>query len=233
MKKTFLTAAVMVFAMIIVSCNSDDVVSTPDETNTMAFMSPSFIINNGMSDVSVYGCTESEDFSMDIPMMEGHGRGKDNGRGDKGDEMRKLPINFRGMPIYLGRILYQMQLTEEQQVELKGYLDAFHECATLAREGFRELAEPILEQARADRRQVMADFKAGLLTREEARAALNEINNDVRQQIEALKYNEEFCLCLDNLLNNIAGLQGLTQEQIDLFNEWRAALTGPCFETED
>jgi hypothetical protein len=231
MKKTLLAAALMVFAMIMVSCNSDDLV-TPDETGTMAFMSPSYAINNGMTDVAVYGCTENDDFSMDIPMMEGNGRGNDKGRGN-GDEMRKLPINFRGMPIYLGRILYQMQLTEEQQVELKGYLDAFHECATLAREGFRELAEPILEEARADRRQVMADLKAGLLTREEARAALNEINNIVRQQIEALKYNEAFCLCLENLLNNIAGLQGLTQEQIDMFNEWRAALTGPCFETED
>jgi hypothetical protein len=168
---------------------------------------------------------------MDIPMMEGHGRGNDNGRGGKGEEMRKLPINFRGMPIYLGRILYKMQLTEEQQVELKSYLDAFHECTTIAREGFRELAEPILEDARVERRQVMADLKAGLISREEAREALKVINDGVRQQIEAMKYNDAFCLCLDNLLNNIAGLQGLTQEQIDMFNEWRAALKGPCFET--
>jgi len=231
MKKTILAAAAMVFAMIMVSCNSDGVVTTPDESGTMAFMSPSYAINSGLNDVSVYGCTETDDFSIDIPMMEGHGRGDDKGRGGKGDEMRKLPVNFRGMPIYLGRILYQMQLTEEQQVELKSYLDAFHECATLAREGFRELAEPILVEAREARRLVMADLKAGLISREEAREALKVINDGVRQQIEALKYNEAFCLCLETLLNNIVGLQGLTQEQIDMFNEWRAALKGPCFET--
>jgi len=232
MKKTILAAAAMVFALVMVSCNSDEVVTTPDETGTLAFMSSNYVIDNGMTDVSVYGCTETDDFSIDIPMMEGNGRGNDKGRGGKGDEMRKLPVNFRGMPIHMGKILVEMQLTDDQKTLMKGFLDGFQECAKTAREDFKALAQPILENARVERKAIMDRLKTDdTYTREQARADLKALNESVRQQLEDLKYNDAFCLCLIGLLNNIENNLNLTPEQLAMFIEWKATLKGPCFET--
>lgn len=225
MKRMFLSAAALVVMLIMASCSNDGV-NTPSETSSTDVFSPSFVISDLSNPIDVYSCTEDNE---PFYTMNGE-RPDDRGRGHQD---RRMPIKFRGMPLNLGRIVYSMQLDEEQKATLREFMSDYHDCMVAARASVRELIDPIMQEAREERRAIMEALKEGELTREEAKAALDELNAGIRLQIEALNVDELYCACLLALLENIQENLNLTEEQLEKFLAWYEALEGPCFGTTE
>jgi Spy/CpxP family protein refolding chaperone len=121
----------------------------------------------------------------------------------------------------LGRILKELNLTDEQKAQIREFFNAYHDCVKSAMTALRESEKQILDQANQARRQVMEQLKSGAIDRQTAMEQLRQINqrtrealinNPVRQQtLEQLKN------CWDTLISNIKSV--LTDEQNALFDQ--------------
>ncbi len=121
----------------------------------------------------------------------------------------------------LGRILLQLNLTDEQKEQVKDFLAQYRDCVKNAMIALRESEREIIAQANQERRQVMEQLQNGEIDRQTAWELMKQINqrtrealmnNPVRQQtLEQLKD------CWDTLVANIKSI--LTDEQNALFDE--------------
>ncbi len=121
----------------------------------------------------------------------------------------------------LGRILKQLNLTEDQVAQIRQFLTAYRECVKNALIALRESEKQILEQANQARRRVMEQLKNGEIDRETAHQLMQQINQRTR---EALINNpvrervlQQLKNCWETLINNIKSI--LTDEQKALFDE--------------
>jgi len=117
-------------------------------------------------------------------------------------------------------IIIQLELTEEQHIELREYMLANRDCEMAALRALRESELEIINAANAERREIIAQFQAGDITREEARELINALNLETR---EALFNNplreitmEILKNCRETLFANIRSI--LTEEQLAKFN---------------
>ncbi|ROL58220.1 hypothetical protein D9V84_00350 [Bacteroidetes/Chlorobi group bacterium Naka2016] len=128
------------------------------------------------------------------------------------------PIKYM---VPLGRILKQLNLTDEQKAQIQEFMQAYRDCVKSALMALRESERQILQQANQARQQVREQLQSGAITREEAWQQLRQINertrealinNPVRQQV--LQQLKE---CWDTFIANIKSI--LTDEQNALFDE--------------
>ncbi|MEJ5287229.1 MAG: hypothetical protein CH6_3635 [Candidatus Kapaibacterium sp.] len=128
------------------------------------------------------------------------------------------PIKYM---VPLGRILKQLNLTDEQKAQIQEFMQAYRDCVKSALMALRESERQILQQANQARQQVREQLQSGAITREEAWQQLRQINertrealinNPVRQQV--LQQLKE---CWDTFIANIKSI--LTDEQKALFDE--------------
>jgi len=124
--------------------------------------------------------------------------------------------------VKLGMLLRALELTEEQRADVAEYLAALRPCVMEARIAMREAQMAIIQEANAQRREVIADLQNGLITREEAAIAIRQINMDVR---DAMQNDEDIIAarlalkkCHDDLLSSIYDI--LTPEQILIWNRF-------------
>jgi len=130
----------------------------------------------------------------------------------------KRPIKYMTP---LGRILKELNLTEEQKAQVREFFNQYRECVKAAMMALRESEKQIIDQANQARRQVMEQLKNGEIDRQTAMEQLRQINqrtreallnNPVRQQtLEQLKN------CWETLITNIKNI--LTEEQNALFDQ--------------
>lgn len=128
------------------------------------------------------------------------------------------PIKFM---VPLGRILKELNLTEEQIALVREFMAEYRDCVKNALLPLRESERQIIQQANQERATVMQQLKNGEIDAQTAREQLRQINlrtrealmnNPVREQ--ALQQLKE---CWDTLIANIKSI--LTPEQQALFDE--------------
>lgn len=128
------------------------------------------------------------------------------------------PIKF-WLP--LGRILVQLNLTDEQKEQVKTFLLEYRDCVKGALQTLRESERAIIQSANEQRRQVMEDLKNGVIDRQTAMERLRTINQETRQALMENPVREQVMQqlkdCFDTLINNIKSI--LTDEQKALFEE--------------
>ncbi len=147
----------------------------------------------------------------------------------KKDRIKK---RLKRQGLHLGRILRQLELTEEQMGQIKEFLRSFRDCVKPEVIAFREAARPIIEEANAQRRAIKTAFEEGEITRSEAEEQIRALNEAKRTQLreaaESLGTPEAVCACKQTLLDSISGILDAESQQ-PAFDEWVAGLQGPCF----
>jgi hypothetical protein len=115
----------------------------------------------------------------------GHRGGRHDGRkhgrhGGKGDIAPLGIRNYRQAASQLG-------LSAEQDSLLKGFLKDLRECAEAPAEAFRTARAAAFEPYRASVEEIRASVKAGTMTREDAKTALDSIRAEFETVIAPLK----------------------------------------------
>jgi Spy/CpxP family protein refolding chaperone len=128
------------------------------------------------------------------------------------------PIKYM---VPLGRILKQLNLTDEQKTQIQEFMLQYRDCVKSALATLRESEKPIIEAANQQRRQVLEQLKNGEIDRTTAMQRLREINQQTRDALINNPVREQVLQqlkdCWDTLINNIKGI--LTQDQLTLFEQ--------------
>ena len=139
---------------------------------------------------------------------------------------------FKGKGLHLGKIFYQLDLSEDQRGTLKTLMVGNRECLTEPFEQFREAAKEIMERKKEQLKAIRDEVKAGNLTRIEAHEELKLINEAVREEIEnceaCIEAREAICACNTALFESIGTDLNLTDEQLEEWNDWLSEHPRPC-----
>ena len=131
---------------------------------------------------------------------------------------------------HLLQVLRRLNLSEAQKNEVKNFISAHHECIKGPLQDFRAIVQPILADANAKRKEIIDQFKAGTITREEAKVKIDFLNQATRELIQndpaLAPIKAAFCACKTNLFDNISSI--LTAEQKLIWDNWINNLSGPC-----
>jgi uncharacterized membrane protein len=103
------------------------------------------------------------------------------------------------------------------------------ECVREPFENFREDARPCLEDAKAQRREILQQLKDGLIAQEEARELIKALDDSTSEAIEncpaCVAAGEAMCDCKLTLIANIESI--LTDTPLTAWNDWLSNLEGP------
>ncbi len=126
----------------------------------------------------------------------------------------------------LARILRALDLTEDQKAQVKTFLVDFRQCTREAVVDLRASEKEILAPFNEQRRTVVAAWKNGEITREQALTQLKALNAQAREALKNNPQREIACeamkLCRKTLLDKIGSV--LTDEQLVKWNEWLAKI---------
>jgi hypothetical protein len=203
-KRWMMAAMAAVLVMSLSAC-SDAGVTAPADDNEMIALSAVTIPDPDMSQPDVVmGGTLEKEFAMEHP----------EGRG------RRHPF---------GRLLRALELNEEQLAAAKDCIAALEACMKEGMEGIRAQQKEILAGFRAERNAIIEQYKAGELTREQAAAALKELQGRVREAMAPLHEQAKVVMerCKSAFHDCLLALPGLTEDQIALLNRWIASEGGP------
>jgi len=122
-------------------------------------------------------------------------------------------------------IFRQMQLDSAQRVAMKAHFDAHRDCVMGWLQMLRDSQMEIITAAREEVKAIRDAYKAGEMSKEEAVAAIKEINAATREALRNNPINElvqaGLIDCNDELIANIKS--ELTAEQLVMFEAWLAA----------
>lgn len=160
----------------------------------------------------------------------GHGFGPHAPLGPLGPRLRRP-----GSGNHLGGILRAVDLTEEQQEQVRELMDAHRECAKEPLASICETNRAILDAANEQRQAILDALESGEIDRQEAREQLWDLNEATREAIRENPDNqaaqEALCACRAVLLDGIRAI--LDEEQQVVWDEWIAGLQGPCVADEE
>ncbi|MCX6155822.1 MAG: hypothetical protein NT007_16880 [Candidatus Kapabacteria bacterium] len=123
--------------------------------------------------------------------------------------------------IPLDRILKQLNLTEEQTAKIKGLLGRYRECAAGAIRELRASEREIMQHANEARRAIIEKFKKGEITREEAAAAMERLNQRVREALQNNPAKAAAKAAIKNCLDRVfAAIDSVLEG--DQIRQWRA-----------
>lgn len=181
------------------------------ETSTFEVLENSYVVTDATLDA-------------DMQMMRGGkpGRGDDRRRDDRGSD--RGPKSDSAHPHPFGRLLAALNLSDDQAVAVRSLMEAHRTCVQAALEVHRAAMDELLADAKAQRDAIMAQLEAGEITREEARAAMRELNASVREAIKASGLREQaremMKACDDEFYTALNEI--LTDEQKVLLERWMA-----------
>ncbi len=145
--------------------------------------------------------------------------GQKPGKGDRREDF----ISFRG-------IFQEMALTDTQKNAIHDYMIAYRDCVHDALVILRGTEKAIIQAGNAQIKEIKDSLKAGVITKLEAKALIQEINAQVRNDLQNNPAKEVFkaavCDCLTTLIANIES--GLTEEQLAIFQAWLVEIEHPC-----
>ena len=185
------------------------------ETSSFEVLESSYILTDATLD---------EDAQM---LRDGRKRGPGNDREDRGPG-RDDRKSDSAHPHPFGRLMAALNLSADQAVAVRSLMEAHRTCVRAAMEVHRAAMDELLADAKAQRASIKAQLEAGEITREEARAALRELNASVREAIKTSGLREQaremMKACDDEFY---AGLNEiLTDEQKVILERWLARGTG-------
>jgi len=145
----------------------------------------------------------------------------DNRKGpDRKKDERRPGIGFE-------EIFRLMALTPEQYEVIKAYFAEHRDCVSSWLKILRDAQMEIIAAAREEQKTIIAKYKAGEITREEAAAALRDLNQKTKEALKNLPENTEVRKgiqdCFEELIANIKS--ELTPEQLTMFERWLASKT--------
>jgi len=122
------------------------------------------------------------------------------------------------------RLLAALKLNERQQGRVAELQEAHKACATAALEALRAAERAVLDAAKARVEAVKAEVAAGTKTKEEARAAIREINKATREALKNLPERaaarEAMKACDEAFLNGLRRI--LTPDQVVILERFLA-----------
>ncbi len=128
----------------------------------------------------------------------------------------------------LGRILKQLNLTDEQKEQVRTFLQEYRDCVKNAMMTLRQSERQIIEQANQERLQIRERLQNGEITKEEAYQLMRQLNERLRQALMNNPVRQEVIQmlkdCYSTLIDNIKSI--LTPEQLQLFEELLAKYAG-------
>ena len=137
--------------------------------------------------------------------------------------------------LHLHMALDSLNLSEEQRNQVVEFLGQYRECISEPITAFRTEAQSIIDDAKVQRQALRDSLIAGVITREEARAQIQVINQEKRQEMqtlaETLGLQDAICACREVLLQDILSI--LDETQAATFQLWLDARQGPCVQTAD
>jgi len=143
-----------------------------------------------------------------------------NGKGPNG-EMPPKPEPNKGQ-FRIGVLLRMLELDSAQREQVKIFAQELEDCIKEYRQMLREAQRAIIENANAQRRQIIEQLKAGEITREQAMQALKQLREETRTAMET---NEDIAIarqglkdCHDAFLENVKSI--LTTEQLEIWNKY-------------
>jgi len=169
--------------------------------------------NSGTEEMSTYALVsaplEFDDATIDQPVKERPNPNLD-------------PRGPKPMPHPFARLLKALNLTEDQALQVRTFLQEHDDCVRAAMNAMHEQQRAIIERAKAARQEVLDALKAGEITREEAKAKIHAINQAAR---EALKnatnraaVKEAIKACDAAFLRQLASI--LTEEQMAILKRY-------------
>lgn len=131
---------------------------------------------------------------------------------------------------HLGRILRQLELSEEQRTSIKGFMVTFHTGMKPLVKEFSLATKEILREANRLRKEIIRKLRSGELTEEQARTELKNLNEETKDKIknnpEVIRIKGEMCGLRTSLLGSIESV--LSGAQKIKWNDWLADQPNPC-----
>lgn len=234
---TALYAAIVTLSLATIGCSN----ATDPQTDNSASVDEqvALFIRQNASVISDDGLLFPEMDTMcprnDVPfeMREGHHGGKGGkhggmgghhgGIGHKGD-FRKPLNKFDSLRL----VLPCLKLTAEQDSNLRVLLAALHQQVDSIMKATREAQLPLRQEAQAKAKLVLDSLKAGTITRDQAKADLDAI----RQELEtALQPGRDAAKAAIKALQSatLTAIRGiLTAEQVAAYDIWLSTGQLPC-----
>ncbi|MCX8055274.1 MAG: hypothetical protein N3A67_06375 [Ignavibacteria bacterium] len=209
--------AILAAMLGIAACQKDNPVEPVDNgmDYSMVLLSPNAIVGE-VSEASL-----TTDFTLqnvyDKMLMP---PSDDKGKGPNG-EMPPKPEPNNGQ-FRIGVLLRMLELDSAQREQVKIFAQELEDCIKEYRQMLREAQRAIIENANAQRRQIMEQLKAGEITREQAMQALKQLREETRTAMET---NEDIAIarqglkdCHDAFLENVKSI--LTTKQLEIWNKY-------------
>lgn len=207
----FLLLVSFIFIIIVTGCS--DQVNTP-ETDISNMDLAVFDISDAAGGIS--DATLDAQYTFNSPLEHRNFFRKDFSPGKSGR--------------HLLQILRKLNLSENQKTEVKDFISEHKDCVKGPLQDLRTLVGPILADANAKRKDIIAKYKDGIITREEAKAQIEALNKATRELINndpgMAIIKSALCDCKSNLFRNIASI--LTDDQKIIWNDWVNKLNGIC-----
>lgn len=216
-------------ALVMMACNDRSNVSGPRQPDfgTAQFAIIDFSdVENGIEDAT----TESE-MTFNTALLDYAVIGGDQPFGPGQNNLRGMRWYDRfDFGKHLGRIFRQLNLTDDQRTTVRERVRTFHTTMKPLVRRFHEANKSIIQDANAKRKLIMEEVRAGTLTREEARARIEGLNEATRELIKANPDSQSIktamCGARDRLFAGVRAL--LDEEQIAKWDNWITRLKDPC-----
>jgi hypothetical protein len=177
LKASFLATLVLLLVVGLSSCNTDSSTVAPTDNS-----SDLTLIDNTASPSEVIDATLDQPMQMRPPFDDRGGR-------DMGERKMFNP---------LFRVIQAMKLTPEQMEQFRALLKQRNDCITEALKILRESEKAILEGYKAEYKALYEQVKAGEITREEFRAQIRELNQEVRTALQENPVRERVMAMIKN-----------------------------------
>lgn len=136
---------------------------------------------------------------------------------------------------HIGFILMQLGIDEDQRMAIRAAVMTHRREIRAILERLREVNAPLIEAANARRMEIIASYRAGEITGDEARRLLYELSARTRLAIRNNPDNEPLfkalCESRIKLFEEIRSI--LTDEQREKWDAWLGGLPGRCLGSAD
>lgn len=225
--KIFTSTLFLSFFLLLIGCNEkQELINNPSDDYSAS------------GDYYVLGIEDAMSSIQDATLENDMGFGNYFGnkefppRGGFGSRGHGHHGGFKDNGLHLGKIFYQLELSEDQREALKTLMEGNRECLTEPFEQFRAAAKEIMDGKKEQIKAIRDKVKAGDLTRNEAYEKIKLINEAVREEIESceacIEAREAICACNTTLFESIGTDLNLTDEQLEVWNDWLSEHPRPC-----